>query len=317
MKLTGTYTFYSDGKQIATSKNVITKFGRRFMTNVIAGSVDNFRRELAVGIGSTAATPNDTRLDFEWYRIPVLFGSTDIQTVDDVTTYSVIYKTTLPQNVAGEIKEIGLYPLDRGSVNNFDSRFLSEFSDTIRWYDADGYSPASTYNSSETTYSKIGDNVIDFGTVSGEVVEYFSNELLDLSGYSVRDSLSVSYYKYDANISSLRIRLYSSDTAYYQVSITPTAGTGHKISDEILFSQVLSNGVNSPDPSKIFKIGIAAIPTSGNDTVIGMDGLRINDEDTFDPVYGIISRSVLTDAVTKSAGRQLDVEYKLDLSYGE
>jgi hypothetical protein len=111
--------------------------------------------------------------------------------------------------------------------------------------------------------------------------------------------------------------LYSSDTAYYQVSITPTAGTGHKISDEILFSQVLSNGVNSPDPSKIFKIGIAAIPTSGNDTVIGMDGLRINDEDTFDPVYGIISRSVLTDAVTKSAGRQLDVEYKLDLSYGE
>jgi hypothetical protein len=47
-----------------------------------------------------------------------------------------------------------------------------------------------------------------------------------------------------------------------------------------------------------------------------MDGLRINDEDTFDPLFGIISRSVLTQAITKYAGRQLDVEYKLDIDYG-
>jgi hypothetical protein len=46
-----------------------------------------------------------------------------------------------------------------------------------------------------------------------------------------------------------------------------------------------------------------------------MDGLRINDEDTFDPTFGLISRSILATALSKSAGRAVDVEYKLDLAF--
>jgi hypothetical protein len=34
----GTYVFYQDGKEICRSSNVITKFGKRFLTNFIAGS---------------------------------------------------------------------------------------------------------------------------------------------------------------------------------------------------------------------------------------------------------------------------------------
>jgi hypothetical protein len=46
-----------------------------------------------------------------------------------------------------------------------------------------------------------------------------------------------------------------------------------------------------------------------------MDGIRINDEDTFDPSYGLVSRSALTTPLNKLAGRQVDVEYRLDLSF--
>ena len=47
------------------------------------------------------------------------------------------------------------------------------------------------------------------------------------------------------------------------------------------------------------------------------DGIRINDEDTFDPYFGLISRSVLTggNILTKPSGRQVDIEYKLALEF--
>jgi hypothetical protein len=318
MNIKGTYTFYENGKEITSQRNVITRFGKRFLTNVLAGNADSYKRDIAIGIGPTAATIDDTRLQFEWYRLPVLFGGTDIQTdpETDITTYSVVYKTTLPQNIAGEIKEIGLYPSTRQSINDFEDKFLSDFSDVLAWYDDGGFVPSATYNTDSTTYSKIGDNVIDFESESNQPVEYFLNTFIDLSGYSPNDSINMSYYAYDQNIEDIRVRLYSSDDSYYQILVPPVSGTGHKITPNILLSNLFTNGVNNPDASKIFKIGIAPMPTTGDDTKVGMDGLRINDEDTFDPLFGIISRSVLTQAITKYAGRQLDVEYKLDIGYG-
>ena len=69
------------------------------------------------------------------------------------------------------------------------------------------------------------------------------------------------------------------------------------------------------DPTNINKIGIVITPTAANSTSIGADGLRINDEDTFDPIFGIISRSTLATPLTKIKGRPIDVEYILDLSF--
>jgi hypothetical protein len=74
-------------------------------------------------------------------------------------------------------------------------------------------------------------------------------------------------------------------------------------------------GGSTPNISDITKIGIKVYPSSGQQTSIGADALRINDEDTFNPVYGLISRSVLTTPLSKVAGRQVDIEYRLDLTF--
>ena len=52
---------------------MITKFGKRFLTNYLAGNVAFSAKELAFGIGNTTpdTNGNDTRLDFEFYRVPV------------------------------------------------------------------------------------------------------------------------------------------------------------------------------------------------------------------------------------------------------
>ena len=308
----GTYIFYQDGKEIYRSPNVITKFGKRFIANFIAGNIEDANKDIAIGIDTTAATDEDTRMGFEFYKLPVTLGSTDIQTVSNVTTYKVVYKTTIPQDVAGQINEIGLYPSTRTSINNFDSKFLADFADRLDWQTSSATNP--DYDTTAGR-AKIGDSLLTFVSNSTSAQEYTNTTSLDLSGYSVNDSIRLAYYKNDANLQNIILKLYSSNSDYYTTTITPAGGTGYKITSDILLSTVFGTPTGTPDKTNINKIGITITPTSGNTTSVGMDGLRINDEDTFDPIFGLISRSVLGTTLSKSAGRAVDIEYKLDLDF--
>jgi len=308
----GRYIFSENGKEIYRSENVITLYGKRFLTNFIAGNISDSTKDIAFGIDSTAATHFDTRLGFEFYRLPVEFGSTDIYSDDNGIKYFVVYKTVLPVDIAGSIKEIGTYPSRRTSSNSFDSKFISDFSDSFAWRDSNSFNPAVS-----NTGALIGEDVLNFVSGVGTEKEYSCtiNET-DFSGYSVNDSVRLSYYKNDNNLEKIKIRFYSSDLAYYEVEIVDNTGTGNKISDDILLS-VLYAGANSenPDISKINKIGIVIVPKAGVQSTVGMDGLRINDEDSFDPTYGLISRSVLSTPLVKTIGRLVDVEYRMELSF--
>lgn len=305
----GTYIIYEDGKEISRSSNVVTKFGKRFLTNVLAGNASNVGKSIAIGIDNAAATIDDTRLGFEFYRAPVNLSSIDISTVNSSTTYSVVYKSTIPQDVAGTIKEIGLYPLARTSLNNYDSKFISDFNNALDWTNSLGYNP--TESNSNVL---IGNSLMIMGSNNTSSEEYVSYINLDMSGYSFKDTLTVSYYKFDTHLQSLTIKLYYTDTNYYTATITPSSGTGSKLSSDILIGDILGASTGSTDNTFITKIGIVINPTSGNSTSVGMDGIRVNDEDTFDPIYGLISRSI-PDAIIKKSGRQMDIEYKLDLSF--
>lgn len=307
----GTYIYYQDGVEIYRSSNVVTKFGKRFLTNFIAGRSSFNEKSIAIGIDGTPATENDTRLGLEFYRTPVEFGSTDINTVDGVSTYSVIYKATLPQSLAGVVHEVGLYPQNTISLNNYDSKFLAGFDSQLDWYDSSQSSPEYVAEN-----SRVGENVLEFLSGNDESKEYFSNiNSLDLSGYSINDTIKFSYYQNDTNLSSIKIKLYSSNSDYYLASVATGSEIGYQISDDIPMSEFLNNPVGNPNVSDITKIGIEIFPTSGEQTSIGADALRINDEDTFNPIYGIISRSVLNTPLNKLAGRQVDIEYRLDLDF--
>ena len=377
----GTYIVYEDGKEICRSSNIITKFGKRFLTNFLAGNAVGNTRDIAVGVGSgitlsgisgngttiTYTTSSDhnleagdrvsiygsnitaynlknvavasaatsttftvtnsatgsytsggkmisdvnSRLDFEFYRLPVLFGSTDIQTTSNITTYVVVYKTTLPQDVSGVISEIGLYPANRISTNNFDSKFLADFTDALDWAASDGSTGVES-----TTGARIGSTTVTLSSASTSAKEYFYNiPATDFSGYSVYDSIKLAYYKNNADLQSIKIRFYSSDSNYYEVTITDTSGTGYKISNDILMSTVYSGGSGTPDKTKINKIGIVITPKTSLTTTVNFDGLRLNDEDTFDPYFGLISRTLFDTSLTKQAGRKVDIEYRMELSF--
>jgi hypothetical protein len=306
--LKGTYIYYENGQEIYRSSNVITKYGKRFLTSFLAGRDSFASKSMAFGIDSTAAVDTNTRLGFEFYRTPVSFGSTDIQTLNDSTTYAVVYKATIPQDVAGYITEVGIYPEYKESLNSYDSKFISDFDNQLDWTNT----PLIT-----ATNARIGQYLLNMSSNGTSAKEYKTNiQVLDLSGYSINDTLKLAYFKNDANLQNIIIKFYSSALNYYSVTITPASGTGYKISSDISLNNLFTNASTvNVDPSNINQIGITITPASGQSTSVGLDALRINDEDTFDPNFGLISRSVLTTPLVKLAGRQVDVEYRLDLGF--
>ena len=300
---------------------MITKFGKRFLIDFIAGNSNFTSKDLAIGIATGAQLPEadtNTRLGFEIYRMPVSLSSINIESDGSGGfNYYSIFKTTIPQDISGVVTEIGLYPGFRKSINFYDSKFITAFENNTLWVDSSGNSPGLESNSSDgTTFvSKIGENMVRFNVTQSTSKEYKNTiALLDLSGYSVNDSLTLSYKKADNNTSKIRIKFYSSSSAYYYADFTPSGSNEDKL-QSVSMSTVFNNIVGSPDLTNITSIGVEVTAGSGGNTVIYFDGLRVNDEDTFDPQYGLIARHVLTTPLKKPSGRPVDIEYKLQLEF--
>ena len=314
--ITGEYKFFENGKEIASSKNIITAYGKRFVTLLLAGINTSSTKDIAIGIAGSsdyAVADINTRLGFEFYRTPVILSS-----IDTTSSYVAVYKGIIPTDVAGIISEVGLYPGTRTSINNYDSKFLSDFEDSLIWYTSINTHPDEI--SSGTPAARIGSKVLEFkfetADTSNTTREYKYNVgQLDLSGYSAKDSLSLAYNRQTTNLASLKVKFYSSSGNYYYGTFTPSSGTGNKIT-QISMADVFSNISGTPVSSSISTIGIELTRTSAASQAIAyMDGLRINDEDTFDPNFGLISRSALATPITKTLGRAIDIEYKLTLDF--
>jgi hypothetical protein len=220
--------------------------------------------------------------------------------------------------VSGVISEIGLYPGLRSSFNSYDSKFITQFDNNLVWSDGTGApNPLSkSNNTTEPFTAKIGDTMVGVTSAVSSAKEYKNSlRAYDLSGYSVNDSISIAYKKMDTNVSRIRLKFYSSPTAYCWIDFTPLSGTGDKIQSLTLNNLYSNVTTPAPDLTSITSMGVEVTANSSGSTLVYFDGVRINDEDTFDPGYGIISRSILSSPLTKVTGRPVDIEYKLLLGF--
>jgi hypothetical protein len=298
---------------------LITKFGKRFISSSLAGMPATQTKDLAFGIDSTAvqANGNDTRLGFEFYRVPVSFGSIDIQTDEfGASTYSVVYQATIPQDVSGIIKEIGLYPGVKSSANNYDSKFIADFENNLMWFKSDDSNPELVDLTTSGIKPRVGTYFSKVGVSASQSLEFTcSYSGLDLSGYTASDSLSFAYNQEDTNLDSIVFKFYSSDSSYYSATFTGAASVTepNKIA-KVLFSTLTANNAFA-DLSSIIKIGVTITAKSSGQAVVYLDALRIDDEDTFNANFGLISRSVLSSPIEKISGKPVDVEYRINLGF--
>lgn len=302
---------------------MITKFGKRFLTNFIAGNSSFSNKEIAIGIANNTEYPladTNSRLGFEFYRVPARVGGVDIDASVTPTKYTVIYSATLPTSIAGKINEVGLYPGERSSKNYFDSKMLYDFELPYDWTTHDVYINGNILTTpiydSEAEVFRVGsgDSGLNFICPPNSTLEWTTPISLDLSGYSQQDSIAFAFRSQSTNNSSLKIKFYSSDNNYYEFDFT-TPDTDNIIIEK-LFSTATAYG--SPNIQNINRMGLSLTAGSGSPFArINADAIRINDEDTFDPIYGLIARSVLASEITKVSGREAQIEFKLDLSFGD
>jgi len=313
-KMFGEYRFYEDNKEIYRSKNLLTKFGKRYITQYLAGQSNTNLKDIALGVGSTAATVNDTQLGFEFYKSPVSMSSIDIQTspLTGVSTYGVVYKTTVPVDVAGIINEVGLFPAVSLSSTDYASNSISTFEDNQSWTDSTGAFAPTTTN----PFPKIGTSYLSIGAAASQTKEYFYNFNIDVSGYSALDSLTLAYYQSDTNLDYVFVRMYDSSNRYYEIRYAGDLSVGYKVKSLTLNNLYSSGfGVGTPDQTSIVKISCGVKAKVAGATAALFDGMRINDEDSFRTDYGLISRSVLSNPITKSLGKQMVVEYRIGLTF--
>jgi hypothetical protein len=314
IRMFGEYVFYDNDKEIYRSKNLLTKFGKRYLTQYLAGQSNTSLKDIALGVGSTAATVNDTQLGFEFYKSPVSMNSIDIQTNSStgVSTYGVVHKTTIPVDVAGIINEVGLFPSVSLGSTDYASNSISTFEDSQSWTDSSGAYPPTT----TTPFPKIGTSYISIGANASQLKEYFYNFNIDVSGYSALDSLTLAYYQSDINLDYVFVRMYDSSNRYYEIRYAGDSSIGYKIKS-LTLNNLYSSGFGSgtPDQTAIVKISCGVKAKSSGSTAVLFDGMRINDEDSFRTDYGMISRSVLANPITKSLGKQMVIEYRIGLNF--
>ena len=314
MSMYGEYVFYENDQEIYRSKNLLTKFGKRYITQYLAGQSNSNLKDISLGVGSVAATVNDTQLGFEFYKSPVSMNSIDIQTnsTTGISTYGVVHKTTIPVDVAGVINEVGLFPSVSLGSTDYASNSISTFEDNQSWTDSAGLYPTSVTN----PFPKIGTSYLSIGATSSQSKEYFYNFNLDVSGYSSLDSMTLAYYQSDTNLDYVFVRMYDSSNRYYEIRYAGDLSIGYKIKS-LTLNNLYSSGFGSgtPDQTAIVKISCGVKAKSSGATVVLFDGMRINDEDSFRTDYGLISRSVLANPITKSLGKQMVIEYRIGLNF--
>lgn len=294
---------------------MITKFGKRFITSYMANGLNFNEKDIAIGIGNRAATANDTDMHFEFYRSGVFLGSSDIQTntATGETTYAVVYKTTLPTDVEGIIREIGLFPTASLQNTDFSSQYISSFENSYSWRDSNG-DEAEKVSSPQP---RIGSSYFKISAPSGQSKYYAIDTLFDISGYGVDDSLNIAFYQIDLNLDYVYVRFYSSPSDYKEVRFAGTSTVGEKILNAKL-SELFNSSFSSSGPtdfSTITNIEVGAKAKSSGSTIVLLDGLRINDDDRYNPQYGLISRSVLANPIVKKLGVEMDIEYKINLGF--
>ena len=313
----GSYVIKVDGVEIARSENLLTTSGKRIIASFMAGLTPRWAGAIAAGVSGTAATVLDSKLGFEFVRSPINSSAVNYNGGTGAT-HRLIFKATLDQSAAGKIYELGIFP----NVTNImagvaQSQVISYGDSSEAWQEfvtGTGWTTITT--SADSTNNRVGSDMVRLRALTATGRKYrLSGLALDLGGYSTNDLINFAFRNDTANPTSFNIQFNTDDSNYFTTS--PTIGTfigatGAYKTSTLTKSNFTAVGV--PSWSNITSIEFQVINSGGSTCDFLLDSIRMEDVDTANPDYALVSRSVLGGPITKSAGSLMDIEYYLDVN---
>jgi len=290
----GVYRFYQDGKLIREVPNLITTEGKRLILRVLAEQASSLGQAIGLGVGAAAATVADLRLQWEIDRQQIAIRNVDYD------NSRVIMKTTLPQNSIYKIYEIGLWSQFTNDFNSDNvSRVLTTFETSFESW---------TNTTVDATQSRTSPDSVKIDAGSSATTTSSLGVELDLSGYSALDTFNIAFYKANNNITTLKLNFASTGGSWEGSATVSALPVGYNI---ISIAKGAFTATGTPDWSAITTMSVK-VTAGGSAGYLIMDGIRIEDGDTLNPAYALVSRSVLGSPLTKTDSSPMDIEYALE-----
>lgn len=227
------------------------------------------------------------------------------------TSRKIVCRASLDPSVSGVIREVGLFAgIQNSNLYGLDSKILTAFDEGVVSGDTTTWS-AGTVSSTD---SSIGSGNINISAGSSSYLGASSAPSspgalnIDINGYNSTDSIQLAYKAKSSATGTVTITLYDNQSTPQTLtwsipSQAYTSGTNY----------VKTSTIGSLTNSGSFNGIISAIKIANATVDISYDALKIDDTDGTETLYGLVSRSVLSTEVTKTAGDSLDIQYELTL----
>lgn len=280
---------------------MITDAGTVHIKKYFAQLVPNVAQSIAFGIGDAAVDSTHTKLQFEVARADIVLTSYNF--VSD----RVVYKAIIPEEFVGKINEVALFSAPSNVVaGEFSSKMVADFNDATEGWTSSG-SP-STFQ--ESSLARIANKFLIQSTEpSGTSIDLLDEINMNFEGYSGADKFVFAFHVDGSNTSSVRFRFHTDASNYYEFNLGAQTA-GYKI---VEVAKASATTTGTPRWSNITQIRVVSTASSDGTSSVGFDGIRVEDVDTANPSYLMVSRELISPTFEKVRGRTQEIEIQLGL----
>lgn len=286
---------------------MITNNGSKFIKEYFAQNHTAIAKAMSFGIGTKEVSVNDTDLEFEISRSPIItvaYDKTENPSIPGTFYDRVVFRASVPSIESSRITEVGLWSEmgDNLALLN-GSQLLVDFDSN----DVDAWQSATWHISTEALPTIVGNSALkheltEAGTASSNLI----NLALNLSSYSDKDKFTVAV-QIPADVpESIQIKFKTDASNYYYYNVTDLVEGLNIFS----FNKADLLVTGTPTWSNITSMGFTTTST-GASTVL-WEAIRLVDTDTANPRYVMIARQTMPVFVVKE-GMTNEIEFYIEV----
>ena len=265
---------------------MITANGQKQLLKLVSGKTDRFADLFAVGISSAALPTTATNLDFGWATCPVTDSYVDEQ------LNQVVFHGTLPQNVVGQIRELGLVAqTDDFIANGLPNSLSYTFEPNELWFSDMDYEITNT--------GAVGTNNYRLNNAAADSYLARIVSRVDVNRYN-RMKIILN----TTAITKIKVLLKNDEQNYAHKDFTLANGENILESDIASFTKV-----GAFNPNEIFEIRFQILTRSSATNNIEFDSMIMYSLEN----GGLVARSTLSVVQYKRAGASMELEYAVAL----
>lgn len=288
----GRYRVYSGGDLIAEIPNVITNSGKIAIGRFLSGERFTWADALSLGAGESPAIASNKELEMEFWREEI-----DMRQYDDG---EIVLRSIIPASVSGKVYEMGVY-CTLSSLRQLSSSPVAVYFDSSK--ESWSFSNAA-FNDQ---HQRVGSRCVLFTAAPGSNATGQHQFAGDFSLYDENSYFYLSYKLVSGTISSVTLRLSSSDTTYreYYSPITSSSGDYSTLKWGVGDFDLVGNS----DWTDFNRIDVVV----EGDGVIAIDAFAVRNEPVmFETV--LVSRTVFSgeEFIVKDDSQEMQIEYVVD-----